>query len=320
LGGAEPPLTPVLVGPTASGKTALAEALAARMSLTVVSADARQVYRGLDIGTAKPDAELLRRVPHRGIDLVAAGERYSAGRFAAEAAEWIGEIRRSGRTPVVVGGTGFYIRALGSGLFQEPALDPARRQALREWTEGLEPGTLARWAGRLDPRFAGGGRQRAARAVEVALLTGHSLSHWQVAARETGVIRPWYIQLTLPRPVLHRRIAERVDRMLAAGLEAEVHRVLAAGVAPDAPGLDAVGYREIIAVREGRLARERLREAIVIATRQYAKRQETWFNNQVSGVRGQGSVAPVWKLDATQSPTELARLVHERWSSLTPDP
>jgi len=320
LAGADPARTLVVVGPTASGKTALVEALAAHLPVTVVSADARQVYRGLDIGTAKPAAETLRRVPHRGIDVVEVGERYSAGRFAAEAAGWIAEIRSAGRTPVVVGGTGFYVRALGEGLFREPPLDAGRREALREWTARLESPALARWAGRLDAAFGGGGRQRAARAVEVALLTGRPLSHWQRVARETGAIRPWYILLTLPRDVLHRRIAGRVDAMLAAGLEDEVRRVLATGAAPGTPGLDAVGYREVLAVRAGTLPRERLREAIVVATRQYAKRQETWFNNQVSGVRGQGAVAPVWKLDATQSPTELARLVHERWSSLTPDP
>jgi tRNA dimethylallyltransferase len=309
----------VVVGPTASGKTALAEALAELLPITVISADARQVYRGLDIGTAKPGADLRRRVPHVGLDLVDVGERYSAGRFAADAARWVDEIRSSGRTPVVVGGTGFYIRALGDGLFQEPALDPTRRDALREWTEGLDVGRLARWAGRLDPGFAGGGRQRAARAIEVALLTGHPLSHWQRVARDTGAIRPWYIQLTLPRDVLHRRIAERVDRMLAGGLADEVRRVLATGAAPDAPGLDAVGYREVIAAQTAPTTREAVREAIVIATRQYAKRQETWFNNQVSGARGQVSGDPVWKLDATQPPSVLARQVVERWSSLTPD-
>ena len=309
----------MVVGPTASGKTALAEALAAHLSITVISADARQVYRGLDVGTAKPDAALRERVPHLGVDLIDVGERYSAGRFAADAARWIAEVRESGRTPVVVGGTGFYIRALGDGLFQEPALDPARRERLREWTEGLEAGALSRWAGRLDPRFGGGGRQRAARAIEVALLTGHPLSHWQQVARDTGAIRPWYIQLTLPRDVLHRRIAERVDRMLAGGLVGEVRRVLAAGAAPDAPGLDAVGYREVIAAERGTLPVGQVRDAIVIATRQYAKRQETWFNNQVSGAGGRVSGDPVWKLDAALPPPELARLVLERWSSLTPD-
>ena len=319
MAGAEPVRTLVVVGPTAAGKTALAEALADRVPITVISADARQVYCGLDIGTAKPDARVRSRVPHLGLDLIRVGERYSAGRFAADAARWTREIRASGRTPVVVGGTGFYIRALGDGLFHEPELDPVRREALREWTSDLEVAELARWAGRLDPRFGGGGRQRAARVIEVALLTGHPLSHWQRVARESGGIRPWYIQLTLPRDVLHRRIAERVDRMLAAGLVDEVRRVLRAGAAPDAPGLDAVGYREVIAAEQGALGWDEVRDAIVIATRQYAKRQETWFRNQLPGASGQKSETTVWRIDATLPPAELAQLVVRKWNALTTD-
>jgi tRNA dimethylallyltransferase len=317
LGAAEArPLTPVLVGPTGVGKTAVAAALAALLPITVVSADARQVYRGLDIGTAKPDAETRRRVPHLGLDLVEPGERYSAGRFAREAVGWLAEVRAAGRTPVVVGGTGLYIRALAEGLFREPPLEPARRDRLRAWAEDFALADLARWAGRLDPYFAGGGRQRAARAIEVALLTGRSLSWWQQEARETGVMRPWYIHLTLPRERLRRRIAERVDRMLAAGLVEETRAVLGGGVAPDAPGLDGVGYRQVAAMLEERLPRAELREAIVIATRQYAKRQETWFRNQLSGVGAQPSVA-VWRLDATPPAEEIAEMIRAQWTTLT---
>jgi len=316
-----PPLTPVLVGPTAVGKTAVVAALAALVPLTVLSADARQVYRGLDVGTAKPDAELRRRVPHLGLDLIAPGERYSAGRFARDAAGWLAETRAAGRLPVVVGGTGFYIRALADGLFREPSLEPERRERLRAWTAALTVPELARWAGRLDRRYAGGGRQRAARAVEVALLTGRALSWWQREARETGVMRPWYIHLTVPRETLHRRIAERVDRMLASGLVAEVERTLAAGVAATAPGLDGVGYREVVAVWHGRAPAAGLRDAIVIATRQYAKRQETWFRHQLrhqtSDVRHQNP--EVWTLDAGRDPGELAELIFERWTALKAD-
>ncbi|HZH39682.1 MAG TPA: tRNA (adenosine(37)-N6)-dimethylallyltransferase MiaA, partial [Gemmatimonadales bacterium] len=278
------------------------------------SADARQVYRELDIGTAKPGPELRARVPHLGLDLIAVGERYSAGRFAADAAGWIADVRGSARTPVVVGGTGFYIRALGEGLFQEPDLDPDAREALRDWTDGLDTGALVRWAGRLDPRFGGGGRQRAARAIEVALMTGYPLSHWQEVARETGAIRPWYIHLTLPRDVLHRRIAERADRMLKQGLVEEVRRVLATGVAPDAPGLDAVGYREVVAAERGQLAWADVRQTMVIATRQYAKRQETWFRNQLSVASGQRPVTNVWRVDATLPSAELAEIVVRKWT------
>ena len=312
------PLTPVLVGPTAVGKTAVAAAWAECEPVTVVSADARQVYRGLDIGTAKPSGALLARVPHLGLDVVDPGERYSAGRFARDAAQWLGQIRGAGRQPVVVGGTGLYVRALADGLFHEPPLDPARRERLRVWTADLTPARLAHWAARLDRRFAGGGRQRAGRAVEVALLTGRGLSWWQEQARETGAMRPWYIQLTLPRDVLHRRIAQRVDEMLAVGLVDEIRRLLAAGVPPHAPGLDGVGYREVAAMLAGQLPERELREAIVVATRRYAKRQATWFRNQLRREQGAGSrTAEVWMLDATGFPVELAHRIHERWKVLT---
>src|SRR6266702_3838747 len=315
------PLTPVLVGPTAVGKTAVVAAWAETESISVVSADARQAYRGLDIGTAKPSGALLARVPHLGLDVVEPGERYSAGRFARDAAQWLAQIRDAGRQPVVLGGTGLYIRALAEGLFHELSLDPVRRERLRAWTVGLTPARLAHWAARLDRRFAGGGRQRAGRAVEVALLTGRGLSWWQEHARETGAMRPWYIQLTLPRDVLHRRIAQRVDEMLAGGLVDELRRILATGVAPHAPGLDGVGYREVAAMLAGRLPERDLRDAIVVATRRYAKRQETWFRNQL---RHPSSVLrrpeDVWTLDATRDPPALAHEIHDRWTAYRAPP
>ncbi len=319
MDGADPGrLTPVLVGPTAVGKTAVAAAWALHESITVVSADARQVYRGLDVGTAKPSRAVLAVVPHVGLDLVEPGVRYSAGRFAADAAQWLEQIRAAGRQPVVVGGTGLYVRALADGLFREPPLDAGRRERLRAWTAAVPAARLAHWAARLDRRYGGGGRQRAARAVEVALLTGRGLSWWQQHARETGAMRPWYIHLTLPRDVLQRRIAERVDGMLAAGLVDEVRRVLATGVAPDAPGLDGVGYREVSAMLAGRLPERALRDAISVATRRYAKRQETWFKHQLRGERGAGSGSvEVWPLDASEEPQVLADRIAARWRGRT---
>jgi tRNA dimethylallyltransferase len=312
------PTTPVIVGPTGVGKTAVAVALAALTPITVISADARQVYRGLDIGTAKPDREIQARVPHRGLDLVTPGERYSAGRFARDAAGWMAETRAAGIEPIVVGGTGLYIRALAEGLFREPPFDPERRDQLRHWSESLEGNDLARWAGRLDPAFPGGGRQRAARAVEVALLTGHALSWWQQEARESGTLRPWYIHLTVPREVLHRRLAARVDHMLAAGLVTEVRAQLETGLAADAAGLDGIGYREVVAMLNGQLAERALRDAILVSTRRYAKRQETWFRNQLghqpSAVSRQQ--ATVWALDATRPPEALANEIMDRWNQM----
>jgi tRNA dimethylallyltransferase len=293
------------VGPTAVGKTAVALALSAHWPLEVISADSRQIYRRLDIGTAKPTSKERARVPHHGLDLVEPGTRYSAGRFAHEAAEWIAEARNRSRLPVVVGGTGLYVRALAEGLFHEPALDPARRRSLDAFTARLEPLELLRWAGRLDPGFRGGGRQRAARAIEVALLTGHPLAHWQAAARAAAAIRPWYVVLTVPRPVLHQRIARRAEEMVRRGVIEEVAAVLAEGHAAGAPGLDGIGIREAVEYLHGRRPRESVADAIAVSTRQYAKRQETWFRHQLSG--------SVVTLDATRPAEKLAGEIARLW-------
>jgi tRNA dimethylallyltransferase len=298
---------PVLVGPTAVGKTAVALALAARWSLEIVSADSRQVYRRLDIGTAKPTRKERGRVAHHGLDVVEPGTRYSAGHFARDAAEWIAAIGERGRLPVVVGGTGLYVRALAEGLFREPALDSARRRSLDAFTARLEPLELLRWAGRLDPGFRGGGRQRAARAIEVALLTGHPLSYWQQAARARGAIDPWYVVLTAPRPVLHQRIARRAEEMVRRGLIEEVAAVLAEGHPAGSPGLDGIGIREAVEYLHGRRARETVAEAITVSTRQYAKRQQTWFRHQLEGA--------VLTLDATRPPERLAAEIAQAWET-----
>jgi tRNA dimethylallyltransferase len=297
-------VVPILVGPTAVGKTAVAAALAARWPLVVLSADSRQIYRGLDVGTAKPEPALRARVPHLGLDLVDPGERYSAGRFAREATGWLATLD-PGRRPLVVGGTGFYVRALVDGLFREPPMDPGRRERMRAVLAELP--NLAAWAVRLDPGYSGGGRQRAARAIEVALLSGRPLSWWQAHARAAGALTPWYVVLTVPRAVLRRRIADRTRAMLGAGLVDEVRRVLARGVPPDAPGLDAVGYREVVQFLQGRVAEADLEAAIVAATAKYAKRQETWFRHQLAG--------DVVTLDATRDPPALAAEIVARWES-----
>lgn len=296
---------PVLVGPTAVGKTAVGLALAAHWPLEIISADSRQVYRRLDIGTAKPTRKERARVPHHGLDLVDPGTRYSAGHFARDAEGWLADIRGRQRMPVVVGGTGLYVRALAEGLFREPALDTARRRSLDAFTARLEPLELLRWAGRLDPGFRGGGRQRASRAIEVALLTGQPLSYWQEAARAQRALEPWYIVLTVPRPVLHQRITRRAAEMVQRGLIEEVASVLAEGHAPTAPGLDGIGIREAVDYLQGRRPRAAVAEAIAVSTRQYAKRQQTWFRHQLAGA--------VLTLDATRPPERLAAEIVEAW-------
>lgn len=296
---------PVVVGPTAVGKTAVALALADRIPLEVISADSRQIYRRLDIGTAKPSPRELKRVPHWGIDIVSPGERYGAGRFARDAMVWIRAVERAGNTPVVVGGTGLYIRALAEGLFLEPPLDPTRRRSVQAFVDRMGSTSLVRWASRLDRRFAGGGRQRAMRAIEVALLSGRPLSYWQDHAKTAGVIDPWYVVLTAPRPVLHRRIAVRAADMVRRGVIEETAAVLAEGVPATAPGLDGVGIREAVEYLQGARTRESVVEAIAVSTRQYAKRQETWFRHQLRGA--------VLTLDASGSPEAVADVIAEAW-------
>jgi tRNA dimethylallyltransferase len=280
-------------------------ALAAHWPLEVISADSRQVYRRLDIGTAKPSRKDRARVPHHGLDLVDPGARYSAGHFARDGVCWLGDIRARGKLPVVVGGTGLYVRALAEGLFAEPSLDVAKRRSLDAWTARLEPIELLRWAARLDPGFRGGGRQRAARAIEVALLSGHPLSHWQQAARAQGSLDPWYIVLTVPRPVLHQRISRRAEEMVRRGLIEEVAAVLADGHGGTTPGLDGIGIREAVEYLHGARPRESVAAAIAVGTRQYAKRQETWFRHQLAG--------NVVTLDATRPPEKLAAEIAGLW-------
>ncbi len=297
--------TLVIVGPTAVGKTALALALAERWSLDVVSADSRQVYVGLDIATAKPSPRERQRVPHHMLDLVPPGERYSAGRYALEAAAVLASIAAAGRMPVVVGGTGLYIRALTDGLFVEPPMDVPTRDALAGVTAAMDHASLVRWASRLDRRFGGtGGRHRAQRAIEIALLTGQPLSWWQRTAASHGVIEPWVVRLTVPRAVLHQRIRQRTEEMIRRGLVEEAAAAIADGAPLTGPGMDGIGVREAVQVLQGTLDREHLAEAVLIATRQYAKRQETWFRHQIDSAL---------TLDATRSPAHLAEAVITAW-------
>jgi tRNA dimethylallyltransferase len=296
---------PIIVGPTAVGKTAVALALSRLLPIEVVSADSRQVYRRLDIGTAKPTAKERARVTHHGIDQVDPGIRYSAGRFAKDAPGWIELIRTRNATPVVAGGTGLYIRALAEGLFIEPTSDPVQRVAVRAWTDTLDTRELVRWATRFDQGFQGGGRQRASRAIELVLLTGQPLSYWQAIARQEAAVDPWYVVLTVPRPILHQRIEQRAESMVARGLIEEVASVLSEGHSARAPGLDGIGIREAVEYLHGHRSRESVAPAIAVSTRQYAKRQETWFRHQLRG--------DILTLDAVRSPEQLAEEIATRW-------
>jgi tRNA dimethylallyltransferase len=269
----------VICGPTAAGKSAIALWLAERADVTIISADSRQVYRRFDIGTAKPSDAEQARVPHRGIDVVEPTERYSAARWREQAEAWIEEARAAGRTPLVVGGTGLYLRALFDGLFEEPPLDDARRRQLEPALADFGLDELRRWATALDPDRAHLGRTQLIRAVEMALLTGHRLSEMH---RNRARPARWQARYLLvdPGPPLGAWLAARVDAMFARGWMDEV-RALAGSVPDDAPAWKATGYRHVRACVAGEMDERQAREQIVIDTRQYAKRQRTWFRHQL---------------------------------------
>ncbi|HSS79453.1 MAG TPA: tRNA (adenosine(37)-N6)-dimethylallyltransferase MiaA [Thermoanaerobaculia bacterium] len=280
-------MDPVLaiVGPTATGKSALALALAERLGGEIVNADALQVYRGFDIGTAKPRLEERARVPHHLIDILEPHERYSAGEFARRAREAITEIQERGKAPIVVGGSGLYLRALFEGLSPVPPGDPEVRRELRERldSEGLAP--LREELIALDPvtaqRLGAGDTQRVLRALEVALVSGRPLSAWTAeqpfGTQGIAVVR---IGLTLPRSILYDRIAGRVTQMLEAGWLDEVAALLRRGFSATLPAFQAIGYRQLVRYLEGMLSLELAVADIERETRRFAKRQETWFRKE----------------------------------------
>lgn len=267
-----------IVGPTAAGKSALATQLAEQRGLAIVSADSRQVYRGFDIGTAKPTVDERRRVPHYGLDVVDPTERYSAHRWAVEAVSWCAEAEQRGTPPVIVGGTGLYVRALVQPLAEVPELDPERRAALDAVLGALPLVDLQRWCRRLDPARAHLGRTQLLRAVETALLSGKRLSAaLEAGAQDRRAVRYLVVD---PGAVLATRIADRVQRMMAEGFVAEVER-LRHEVPATAPAWQASGYGVVRAAVEGAVPIAAAVERVIVETRQYAKRQRTWFRHQL---------------------------------------
>ncbi|MCW5577579.1 MAG: tRNA (adenosine(37)-N6)-dimethylallyltransferase MiaA [Dokdonella sp.] len=276
-----------LMGPTASGKTALACELATHLALDLVSVDSALVYRGLDIGAAKPDAATLARHPHRLIDIREPTQAYSAADFCGDALAAMREISAAGRVPLLVGGTGLYFRALAQGLARLPDADPQlRAQLAAEATAKGWPLLHARLL-RLDPvagaRIGPNDAQRIQRALEVIELSGKPLSQLQDGALERPPFRILKLAL-LPaaRGLLHARIAARVDAMLAAGLVDEARRLRALpGWDADLPAMRAVGYRQAWPYLAGACDLATFRERVVFATRQFAKRQFTWLRGEL---------------------------------------
>jgi tRNA dimethylallyltransferase len=266
----------VICGPTAAGKSDIALRLALETGRSILVADSRQVYRGFDIGTAKPSPEERRRIRHHAIDVADPTERFSAAQWAAIAED---VLESAGPTrPIIVGGTGLYLRALFERFFREPEVDPGHRMALLDWLDGQPTDELRRWVERLDPSRATLGRTQLLRAIEVATLTGSRISE----LHETEATRPrWRARYLVidPGPSLHTRIERRLDAMLAAGWLDEVRGLRA--IADGAPAWKASGYRALRDVVDGLMSLDEARERILIETRQYAKRQRTWFRHQL---------------------------------------
>jgi tRNA dimethylallyltransferase len=277
----------LLMGPTATGKTELAVALHERLPVDVISVDSAMVYRGMDIGTAKPGPALLARCPHRLIDICDPAEAYSAGRFVTDASREIERSHRAGRVPLLVGGTMLYFRALQQGLAELPRADEALRARIDAEAGRRGWAALHAELARLDPvaaaRIQPGDSQRIQRALEVCRLSGQPMSELQARARPAAPDRR-FLKIGLwpaDRTALRRRIAARFERMIRAGLVAEVAALRERpGLSVELPSMRAVGYRQIWLHLDGEYALETAVERAVIATGQLAKRQTTWLRRE----------------------------------------
>ena len=282
------PLPPalLLLGPTASGKTASALALAQALPIEIISVDSALVYRDMDIGTAKPSAEERASCPHHLIDIVSPEDSYSAARFRADAIRLMGEIGARGNIPLLAGGTMLYFKALRDGLSDLPAADPELRRAIDEDAAARGWPAVHAELARLDPdaaaRLEPGDAQRIQRALEIVRLTGRPLAE-SYAKKEDDTLPCRLLPIALApsdRGVLHKRIAERFDAMLAGGLTAELTLLRQKyTLSLDLPSMRCVGYRQAWEALDGSLPLDELRDRGIYATRQLAKRQITWLGN-----------------------------------------
>jgi tRNA dimethylallyltransferase len=286
-GKVEKPSLVVICGPTASGKTGLSLELAEYFDLEIISADSRQIYRGMDIGTAKPEPDELRRVPHHLIDIVDPDENFTAADFVDLGRFAVDEISRRGRLPVLAGGTGLYIRALLQGLADAPGGDEVIRARLRQREEREGPGTLYLQLQKADPPLAArlfpGDLSRIIRALEVYELTGKRLSDLQRDhAGGHCPYRTLKIGLAPEREILYDRIDRRVESMMARGLLDETRRLLKSGFDPELKALRTIGYREMVDHLQGKLPLDEAVSLVQRNSRRYAKRQLTWFGRDNS--------------------------------------
>ena len=283
---ADPPPILVITGPTASGKSTLALDVASRLDGEIVSADAYAIYRGLDIGTDKPDAESRKAIRHHLIDIVDPRQGYSAGQFIVDADRAIAEILSRRKTVVVAGGAQFYLEALLHGLFSSPARDPALRRRLESaWHEDPDRvfERLRAVDGEAADRIGRKDRQRILRALEVYEATGAAISEKWSEHEKNPRYRALFAAPERPREQLYDRIDRRVERMFAEGFVEEVERIRSTGVPDDSSALKAIGYREIVDHLDGRCSRTDAVERTKRASRKYAKRQLSWLRNKQKG-------------------------------------
>ena len=272
----------IIVGPTAVGKTELAISLAEELNAEIISADSMQVYKGMDIGTAKPTATEHARVPHHMIDVADPREEFSAGRYLKLAEEAIADIRGRGKEPLVVGGTGLYIKALTDGLFEGPSADFALREELME-KERVRPGSLHEMLLKSDPdaasRMHPSDLRRIIRALEVYKTEGRPISRVHEEHKAQVSMRAVRMAgLRRNREELYKRIDERVDAMMSAGFLDEVKGLRDMGCARDMVSMQALGYKQALAYMDGETTLDEAVRLIKRDTRRYAKRQFTWFN------------------------------------------
>ncbi len=283
------PKIAVITGPTASGKTALGVALCLKLGGEVVSADSMQIYRRMDVGTAKPTAEEMQGVPHHMMDVADPEENYSVARYVEEASACVEDILARGKLPVIVGGTGLYIDSLLSGrTFAGGPVDPALRQELSERYDELGGAGLLGELRKVDPERAAklhpADKKRIVRAMEVYLLTGKTITRHDA---ETRALPPRYEAAKLAldfldRQDLYDRIDRRVDRMFEMGLLEEVRALLGSGVDAGCTAMQAIGYKEAVDAVRGRCSAGEAAEKIRQESRRYAKRQLTWFRRDAA--------------------------------------
>jgi tRNA dimethylallyltransferase len=273
-----------LMGPTAAGKTEVAVALVKQLPCDIISVDSAMVYRGMNIGTAKPTPEILAEAPHRLIDIRDPAEAYSAAQFGQDALVEIQAIQAVGRIPLLVGGTGLYFRSLQYGLSDLPTADPQRRQDLTQEAAQVGWPALHQRLARIDPvaaaRIHPHDSQRIQRALEVYDVSGVTMTEWLVKAKTHSGLAPVVKIVLAPaqRSVLHVRIAQRFKTMIARGLIEEVYQLFKRGdLTADLPALRAVGYRQVWRYLAGEIDYDHLLEQGITATRQLAKRQLTWL-------------------------------------------